>query len=465
MKRLLVALMAALILVLPALAADPDPQSFWNKDTLDRRAEEIRAAQGQSLRDAVRANRNPEMLGKPKSAWPTLPAKEGATGGGFFGTSSTQQKKEDVRDVSEPVFPEATSKDTAKKKEELRENNKGNLVPPLASPSKELSSPAEGPASVVATPMKLSTGSEKVTPPAFPSSSSPGPVHSQGFMPTAKTPVSSLSGDDGGLCLPMPKSAGPVDEVAGMKVRQSEREAEYRKQFDEMMAAKGLSPESPEAARVWFELQRNREQQARVGTYKEDIWATTVKQMSMPGVASPSEEAVKEFILKNRERTEYEDRFIYVFISSSMPETTIRSYLDALGESQNVAFILRGMIGSDPTKFMPTFNWSQKLLCGTDELTMKDRDKAKCKKTPIDVNPVLFERFGITQVPAVVYAPNPLEATSCGDPALDEESFLVFYGDVHPIRALENIRVSVPNDKRLGNLIFTLTKSYFTPRD
>ena len=126
---------------------------------------------------------------------------------------------------------------------------------------------------------------------------------------------------------------------------------------------------------------------------------------------------------------------IYVFLSSSIPTETLRRYTSAAGAlgDRNVRFVMRGFIGG--AKYMkPTLRFVKDLLLedpGCDPL------KSTCRTydTAVIIDPMLFERYHITRVPAFVYA----TVSDLKDPEKSEglesniniRAFHTVYGDVN----------------------------------
>jgi type-F conjugative transfer system pilin assembly protein TrbC len=79
-----------------------------------------------------------------------------------------------------------------------------------------------------------------------------------------------------------------------------------------------------------------------------------------------------------------------VFISSSMPMDTLKTYIASAG--RDTVFVLRGTVGS-PNKIAPTINFIKEMLC----------DKAmNCTEASIIINPDLFKQYGVERAPTVV---------------------------------------------------------------
>ena len=92
--------------------------------------------------------------------------------------------------------------------------------------------------------------------------------------------------------------------------------------------------------------------------------------------------------------------YIYIFVSASMPEETIRAYVkDAASlREHNIFIAFRGMLGNSP-KIKETSRYIKKIL-------QKDAEcRGKCRryKVRFAVDPVLFENYKVTEVPTFVY--------------------------------------------------------------
>lgn len=155
---------------------------------------------------------------------------------------------------------------------------------------------------------------------------------------------------------------------------------------------------------------------------------------------------------------------LFVVISSSMPDETIRQYFSDL-ESVNtdVAFVVRGVMGG-PEAIMPTIEYFDKLLI---------KNKKRDKKEPgnrynhnITINPKITQRFDIDRVPAVLFVDNydPIAEAYTGNKKVhDDEDFWVHYGDVEIEYALKTINRSAKR-QGLKTLISAMNDSYFKTR-
>lgn len=92
---------------------------------------------------------------------------------------------------------------------------------------------------------------------------------------------------------------------------------------------------------------------------------------------------------------------IYLFISSSIPEVTLRHYARDLSTLPNASMIMIGFVGG-MQKMAPTAQFISNVLikdptCHSDSCLGYD--------TEVLVDPLLFRKYGITRVPALVYIP------------------------------------------------------------
>jgi conjugal transfer pilus assembly protein TrbC len=125
---------------------------------------------------------------------------------------------------------------------------------------------------------------------------------------------------------------------------------------------------------------------------------------------------------------------IYVFLSSSIPKEILRRYTSAAGAlgDRNVRFVMRGFIGG--AKYVkPTLRFVKDLLLEDPDC---DPLTSKCKpyNTAVMIDPMLFDHYHITRVPAFVYA----AVSNLKDPEKSEglgsnitiSAFHTVYGDV-----------------------------------
>jgi len=170
-------------------------------------------------------------------------------------------------------------------------------------------------------------------------------------------------------------------------------------------------------ARETFEKYQSEEFQARLKAEMERVQKQLTGDAGQMYYADVKNDTEK--ILSNEQ--------IYIFISSSMPVSTIRNYVQDvayLGDP-NIKFVMRGFVDGIK-KFGPTrkFIWS---------VLKKDPScKGRCEvyKATLQVNPVLYRRFNIESVPAILYVKGTLPKEAC---KLNEKEVSypnwVIYGD------------------------------------
>ena len=95
---------------------------------------------------------------------------------------------------------------------------------------------------------------------------------------------------------------------------------------------------------------------------------------------------------------------VYLFLSSSMPEIATNRYLADIAQTGDQR-ILPVMLG------LPTGTGGQRGNANyfsqvmKEELSCKDKPETHCQRfqVPVRINPVLFTKYGVTQVPVLVY--------------------------------------------------------------
>lgn len=162
-----------------------------------------------------------------------------------------------------------------------------------------------------------------------------------------------------------------------------------------------------------------------------------------------SGEAVQFADMKDKQPAVSHDRLI-LFISSSMPQTTLRRYAWAM-EQVGGLMVLRGTVG-DPHKLQPTVRFMEHILKKDALCTPPDCDYLR---THVTIDPRLFTRNGIKQVPALVFVENMDMANYIdkkeGD-GMPENTPYVVYGDAS-LKGLASELHRLSKNKRLFELI------------
>jgi len=121
---------------------------------------------------------------------------------------------------------------------------------------------------------------------------------------------------------------------------------------------------------------------------------------------------------------------IYIFVSSSMPEITIKNYLESTKYIQNnVVFVMQGAIGG-MQKIKPTLLWIKELI------------GEKYANVKIIIEPRISKRFSIERVPAILYTEQDIINTQ----AEDVSDTYIFYGDMPVAYSLKKMLEKKQND-------------------
>jgi len=226
------------------------------------------------------------------------------------------------------------------------------------------------------------------------------------------------------------------------RIKKIKREAKNEKSKP-AMSCQNQKRNKKKAAEAHKEFKTSKKQQHRVKAYKQNIWAQIESEVENDERFKNL--GLKDYIKRNKEKSFYQKSNLFLFLSSSMPEKTIRNYIELFDGNPYAEFVIRGTITNN-SKIMPTLKWVNYLLCGTRKI--KETEKGTCKDVNIDINPTLFEQFSIEKVPALVYVPNP-EKIMRESLKEKEIKHYVFYGDVSPQYALSQFRLAAPEDNKL----------------
>lgn len=113
----------------------------------------------------------------------------------------------------------------------------------------------------------------------------------------------------------------------------------------------------------------------------------------------------------------YNDKRLFIFISSSMPPKVIRNLITSSSKVKTeTVFVLKGFVDGIK-KIKPTIHWVQKILC-SDEPPGSE----KCLGASINIDPSVFDEFEITSVPSILYLPQGHTPCNCTGPTdIDNE--------------------------------------------
>lgn len=146
----------------------------------------------------------------------------------------------------------------------------------------------------------------------------------------------------------------------------------------------------------------------------------------MIGQVFPEQAKARRMAMDSGER-------MYLFVSSSMPDLILRRYAFQMESVPGAQMVMRGFIGG-ARKIKPTIRFMSRIL-------KKDKncDKATCERinTPLIIDPVLFRRYGIDRVPALVIVDGLQTDGQCSEGNADRVSIaskVISFGDA-PIQA------------------------------
>ena len=96
---------------------------------------------------------------------------------------------------------------------------------------------------------------------------------------------------------------------------------------------------------------------------------------------------------------------VYLFVSSSVPLTTLRNYAAMIDRARpgQIIMVLRGFVGG-MKKIRPTMEFIAEIL-KKDPACDLTKEQCDSYKVSIQIDPQLFQRFAIEDVPALAYLP------------------------------------------------------------
>jgi type-F conjugative transfer system pilin assembly protein TrbC len=178
---------------------------------------------------------------------------------------------------------------------------------------------------------------------------------------------------------------------------------------------------------------------------------------------------VEEYYSENREIEKTKGKLlpterIYIFISSSVPLQTLRNYastLDRLGDP-NIVMVMRGFM--DNMKYIkPTINFVSDVLRKDPGCDMA-KQKCKTYRANFQIDPLLFRRYQIAKVPAVVYATDvnvmDVQMSEGLESNTAVSNYYVLYGDASLEYVLDTIHKETKS-KSIEGLLTTLRKDFY----
>lgn len=177
-----------------------------------------------------------------------------------------------------------------------------------------------------------------------------------------------------------------------------------------------------------------------------------------------------EQIQKNRyEGINYSNKYLatserlIIAISSSVPKETIINYFKSLDNvHSDVVFVINGFIGNNPKFIKPTLNYISDLLNKNNKSNKTDKDRYGYR---VDINPKIFMKYSIEQVPAVIFVKNynpysELQGNGLMKEPVNDEEVYISYGDSGIQYTLNKINKQAKS-KTLDKLIKNIQKGFF----
>jgi type-F conjugative transfer system pilin assembly protein TrbC len=187
--------------------------------------------------------------------------------------------------------------------------------------------------------------------------------------------------------------------------------------------------------------QKNTVQKENIKIYEDNIWTDLQKSFGISDEQMLPKKDVENFAKANKSGSTYDENYLFLFISKSVPLATLKNYAEIFNQNPHITFVMRGTVGS-PDKILPTIEWIRSFQCPDGQ-----EHPDKCFSVKTDLNPALFEKFSINKVPALVYFSNP-QALMVGED-ISNDDYLVYYGDVDPSYVIDRFQIAKSGDEKL----------------
>ena len=215
----------------------------------------------------------------------------------------------------------------------------------------------------------------------------------------------------------------------------------------------GAQKAAEQTAKQFYSPQYQKKIQAEIERLKSEQFADALK-----GFEDADQEESRNSVLPLDER-------LYIFISSSVPLSTLRTYaseLDKLKDS-GVLMVMRGFVHG-MKEFEPTLKLVRSILVKDSSCDLS-AEKCEVYNAAVSIDPLVFRKYGVERVPAIAYVRGiSLEdvAMSEGEPENlkgSQDAYIV-YGDVSVERALETIAKET-GSAGIKNLTKKLKKGFY----
>ena len=180
------------------------------------------------------------------------------------------------------------------------------------------------------------------------------------------------------------------------KLNEIVKEAKKLKQ--QIKIPKALNKEGLEAAQRCVDKFNSEENQKIIQQEKERITKDVFHQARNP--------VDKEGRLDDGKRLLESER-LYIFVSSSIPESTLKSYVRDVDQAKdpNIAIVFRGFVGGMEA-IESAVEYLKWLIVKDPKCLTEKEQNCDGFHAGIQIDPLLFERFGIESVPAFVFLQN-----------------------------------------------------------
>ncbi len=168
------------------------------------------------------------------------------------------------------------------------------------------------------------------------------------------------------------------------------------------------NPNAKETVKVFSSKEYQKRLHEQINTLKSQLYPDP--KSSNPTPISRKENHQNAFLMP--------DERIYLFVSSSMPISTLKTYaadLDKL-KDPNIIMVMRGFVGG-VQHMKPTLEFIDSVLT-KDPNCDSLRKKCDAYHIGINIDPLLFSRYDIRSVPAIMYA----RGISLTDPETNQDS-------------------------------------------
>ena len=233
----------------------------------------------------------------------------------------------------------------------------------------------------------------------------------------------------------------------------------------EEMSLSGINEALKRAENIQIELPENNNKEALDAAKKA---AEYVESEEFKLRLNVERKRIKQILLSDEDlKREQPDLLpsdrIYIFISSSMPEETLKAYIrdiDHLNEA-NITMVLRGFVDG-AKKIKPTLEFIENLVTKSKDCDISD-SRCKSYRANIDIDPMAFRYFNVEKVPAVIFAENisllyPDKSIGEIDNLKTMGGVLKFYGDM-PLKYI--FRKFKEKNQKFEKLITKLEKRGF----